>query len=190
MKMKILIVIAFGSLFFAQNVFADNSEPAAADASAFEETSATELNLTSNENLTGLTSELHQLKAEKKVVSSDSTTSTSQMFMGLLAVLGLIVLLAWAAKRMNLQGMSVGNDLKLQSILSLGPKEKVAVVEIDGKRMLLGVTPHNINMLCELDEQQQAAAAIDGNTPEPLSFAQQIKKALKQGNIGENSGTS
>ena len=112
------------------------------------------------------------------------------MFMGLLAVLGLIVLLAWAAKRMNLQGMSVGNDLKLQSILSLGPKEKVAVVEIDGKRMLLGVTPHNINMLCELDEKQQAAAAIDGNTPEPLSFAQQIKKALKQGNIGENSGTS
>ena len=64
--MKILIVIAFGSLFFTQNVFADNSEPAAADTSAFEETSATELNLTSNENLTVLTSELHQLKAEKK----------------------------------------------------------------------------------------------------------------------------
>jgi flagellar protein FliO/FliZ len=33
----------------------------------------------------------------------------------------------------------------------LGTRERIAVVEFEGRRLLVGVTPQQITMLCELD---------------------------------------
>lgn len=206
--MKKLIAISIGTLLFIQSGFswALTSESGASDVDqvvhgdATAEADGPENAVSKNvaaagvestvKNQSGLSSELYQLKAEKKLANAEPSNSGSQMLMGLLAVLGVIVLLAWAVKRMNLQGMNVGNDLKLQSILSLGTKEKVAVIEVEGKRLLLGITPQNINMLCELDENQDLDTGGESKNTQQVSFAQQIKKALKQGNMGEKSSAS
>lgn len=135
-----------------------------------------------------LSSELYKLKPESSEANPASPGNYQDMVIGLFAVLGLIVLLAWAAKRFNVSGVTVNQSLKLQSVLPLGPKEKIAIVNVEGKRILLGVTPSNISLLCELEENQLKTSPQDGG--EVFSFAQQIKKALKQGNTREDSQAS
>jgi flagellar protein FliO/FliZ len=57
----------------------------------------------------------------------------------LVFVLGLIFALAWLAKRMP--GVAAGSNraLRVVASLSLGPREKVVVVDVGGKQLLLGV---------------------------------------------------
>lgn len=141
----------------------------------------------------------YKLKSEGQGNGSNGTPDIGEVFIALMAILGLIVVLAWATKRLNLNGMSINNSLKLQSVLSLGSKEKVIVVEVEGKKLLLGVTPQSVNLICHLDNQtnaqdissEQSFEGLSANTSNEVgSFAQQIKKALTQGKIREDSKTS
>ena len=137
----------------------------------------------------GLADELSRLKPQKDAGGQSSGAGVVEMLVGLLAVLGVIVALAWLARRFNINGVSVTpSSLRLQSVLSLGTKEKVVIVNAEGRRFLLGVTPQQISVLSELDEV--AEAANGESLPDNLSFAQQIKKALTQGKLGEHSKTS
>jgi flagellar biosynthetic protein FliO len=74
----------------------------------------------------------------------------------LLFIIALIFASAWCIKRFNLRGMSQRGAIRIESALSLGQKEKIVMVNVEGKRLLLGVTTHNIsvleNMLNEQDE--------------------------------------
>jgi flagellar protein FliO/FliZ len=57
----------------------------------------------------------------------------------LLFVVGLILALAWLAKRMPGVAGSSNRALRVVASLSLGPREKVVVVDVGGKQLLLGV---------------------------------------------------
>ena len=74
--------------------------------------------------------------------------------------------------------------------MPVGAKEKIVVVCADDKRLLLGVTPHNVSLLCELDEVADLAHDRSHQVDEAASFAQQIKKLLKQGSLNEGSTAS
>lgn len=144
------------------------------------------------ENQAPKSTETYRLKEEVKADSSSSQSETSEVLMGLLAILGLIILLAWFAKRLNLNGMSMGQAIKVQSMMSLGTKEKLVVVEVEGEKLLLGVTPHNITVLKALDatDQTDPESVADNKSmfsSESNSFAQQIKKAIAQGKLSEKS---
>jgi len=69
----------------------------------------------------------------------------------LVFVLGLILALAWLAKRMpGLAGAS-NPSLKLVASLSLGPRERVVVVDLGGTQLLLGVGAGGTRALHTLD---------------------------------------
>ena len=57
----------------------------------------------------------------------------------LLFVVGLILALAWLAKRMPGVAGSSNRALRVVASLSLGPREKVVVVDVGGQQLLLGV---------------------------------------------------
>lgn len=135
-----------------------------------------------------LAKQLSQLKPHKESGGSDIGASYGEMVLGLSAVLLLIFGLAWVARRLNVTAMSASPaSLKLQSVLSLGNKEKVVIINAEGRRFLLGVTAQQISILSELDEVAESQA---GNTIANLSFAQQIKQALQQGKVSEHKKVS
>ena len=69
----------------------------------------------------------------------------------LVFVLGLILALAWLAKRMpGLAGAS-NPSLRLVASLSLGPRERVVVVDVGGTQLLLGVGAGGTRALHTLD---------------------------------------
>lgn len=93
--------------------------------------------------------------------------NASSMILSLLMVLAIIVVSAMLLKKLNFhQGHS--SELKIITSLHLSAKEKVVVIQVADKQLLLGVTNQQINLLQTLDEplnikplaNQQLAATI------------------------------
>ncbi len=71
------------------------------------------------------------------------------MLASLIVVVLIILVMAYFVKKLNPQ-IGGHQDFKVIRSLSLGAKERLLVVEIDGAQHLLGVTPQAINYLYEL----------------------------------------
>jgi flagellar protein FliO/FliZ len=69
----------------------------------------------------------------------------------LVFVVGLILALAWLAKRMPGVAGSSSRALRVVASLSLGPREKVVVVDVGGQQLLLGVGAGGTRTLHALD---------------------------------------
>lgn len=78
-------------------------------------------------------------------------------------VLALIPLVLWALKRLQ-GGLNPGTrGITLVGGLALGPRERVAVIEVEGRRFLVGVTAQSVSLIAELSAQSTAS----GNAPAP-----------------------
>jgi flagellar protein FliO/FliZ len=73
------------------------------------------------------------------------------VFGSLIIVLGLLFGLAWLYKKLAIK-LPGSNHVKIVSSVMLGPRERILVIEVQGKQRVLGVTAHQINMLFELDQ--------------------------------------
>ncbi|WP_199767963.1 flagellar biosynthetic protein FliO [Ketobacter alkanivorans] len=93
-------------------------------------------------------------RLKDEIESANNTKSggdLGEMVLGLMAVLAIIFALAWLSKRFNLNMPGSSSNMKLLSAMSVGQKEKIMLVEVEGETMLLGVTPHQINLLKAFD---------------------------------------
>lgn len=88
----------------------------------------------------------------------DTNTPGSMLFTvsgALVLVMLLIVALAWIARRCGFTATtSRGNNLlALKSTLSVGPRERVVVVEIENQWLVLGVSAAGIAMLATHEKE-------------------------------------
>jgi len=77
------------------------------------------------------------------------------MFLAVISVLGLAV---WWLRRRLQPGGSRGSGARVVPVAVLGTRERIALVEFEGRRLLVGITPQQITMLCELDRASFATA--------------------------------
>lgn len=71
----------------------------------------------------------------------------SQVMMNLVLVLSLALIALLAAKKWKHGGKIGGAHIKTLSILSLGTKEKILLLEVEGERLLVGVTASQMSTL-------------------------------------------
>jgi len=97
---------------------------------------------------------------------------------GLLLVLGLILGMAWLLKRMPgaAQGLRQSDQLRVVSMLSVGSKERVAVIQVGNEQLLVGVSPGGISRLYLLPEPLTVTPA-----PALPDFASMLAKRLRKG---------
>lgn len=101
------------------------------------------------ENISAAPSE-HPVLAPRPRVSEVSNWPV--VLLGLLGIIALILLVAWLLKRLgglNAMGM---RGMKVLAVLPLGAREKVALIDVNGQQLLLGVTSQNINLLHTFDQ--------------------------------------
>ena len=103
--------------------------------------------------------------------------ATGQMIIGLVAVLGLIFVLAWVAKRFNLAPGGATSHMKVVGSLSVGPKEKLLLVEVENQRLLLGVTATQVSLIREMGDAPDAEPQSD--------FSSRMQALLKSGSVHE-----
>ncbi|MBE8168535.1 MAG: flagellar biosynthetic protein FliO [Shewanella sp.] len=99
-------------------------------------------------------------------------SSMAGMMGGLLVVLGLIFVLAYVVRKFNLAPSSNG-ALKTIAVAALGQKEKVVLLEVEGKQYLLGVTTHSINLIDKIE---------DPITVKAETFASKLRQAKARKN--------
>ena len=90
--------------------------------------------------------------------------------------LGVIVLLLWggiwAMRRMR-PGIGLGNarDCTILRSLALGPRERLLVVQIGARHLVIGVGSASVSLICELAEPLPAVAGDD-------RFGEAVRKAM------------
>ncbi|THB64389.1 MAG: flagellar biosynthetic protein FliO [Gammaproteobacteria bacterium] len=122
-------------------------------------------------------------KAAKKigsnVPSSLGAQSLLQMILGLAFVVGLVLLLAWFSRRFGKKQLTGGLQMNILGSLNLGSREKIALVEVGDKQILIGITPAGISNLHTFDEP-----VIDTSKAEniaPNQFSQILGQVLQRG---------
>ncbi|MBO9515990.1 MAG: flagellar biosynthetic protein FliO [Variovorax sp.] len=120
----------------------------------------------------------HPVEAAAPVVGAGGLM---QAGFGMVAVLGLIFLCAWLARRFGLQRFGGGHVVKVVSSSNVGQRERVVVVEVGGTWLVLGVTPTQVNTLHTLPAQAvpQAPAAAPVAALKPIDlFAQKLRESI------------
>jgi flagellar protein FliO/FliZ len=80
---------------------------------------------------------------------------------GLFLVLGLIFALAWLFRRYGNISTLNRSDIKILGGVSLGTKEKAILLEVEGEKILVGVTPNQVTRLHVLSFQQDEVLKAD-----------------------------
>jgi len=110
------------------------------------------------------------------------TVSSGDMLhwaLGLLVVLGIFFLCVWAMRKLS--GITVNNTEKMRIVdgLSLGMREKVVLLQVGKKQLILGVTPGRIDALHVLEgddclnREEFPAMNMDSG------FAQKLMQVMK-----------
>jgi flagellar protein FliO/FliZ len=106
--------------------------------------------------------------------AGDLTRSLFAIFV----VFGLLALLAYLAKRGTFGGLGrQGRSLvKVEGAVPLGERRSLMVVSVEGRRLLLGLTPMQVSLVTELAPQPAA--------PDGTQFEQTLARNLSAGGPG------
>ena len=96
----------------------------------------------------------------------------------LFGIIAFILIAAWLAKRFGLAGKTAGTrGLKVSASTTLGPRERVVIVDVEDARLVLGITASNINVLHKLPP---APVTSDERAEAPADFQSVMKSLLKR----------
>jgi flagellar protein FliO/FliZ len=121
---------------------------------------------------------MEQVNPLKTSVDPLAFSNLIQLTLGMLAVLALIIGLAWLLKRSGRFQIAAGGGLKILGGLSMGTRERVVLLQVGETQLLVGVAPGSIKTLHVLDKPlvagNETVAAGSG-------FAQQLGAMLSGG---------
>ena len=115
-----------------------------------------------------------------------SGSHLTQTLLAMIAVIALIIALAWFARRfLHASGGKHGN-FNVIGALSLGPRERIVLVQVGDQQVLLGVTPGHIRNISTLatpiDLSAQTSTALPANTTPVQRFGVVLQQALGRRN--------
>lgn len=97
-------------------------------------------------------------RAAESPAAASAAGGLLQVFVGLVAVLGLIAATAWMAKRFGVARGGSSALLNVVASASVGTRERVVVVEIGESWLVVGVGPGNVNAIATLPKGEAPAA--------------------------------
>lgn len=89
-----------------------------------------------------------------------------QGFLAVALVLGLVGALAYVARRGTFGALTRRGPIVIETAAPLGERRQLVIVSVEGRRLLLGLTPASVAMLTELGPV--------ASTPAP-AFEQELK---------------
>jgi len=127
--------------------------------------------------LAGFTATSAAVAAPQRIQSSPlNAERLLEMVLGLGLVLALIVLAAWLMRRVLRMQPSVNGRMRILAALSLGTRERVVLLQVGGRQLLLGVAPGRIETLHLLEESLPVETEETGKS---VPFQGQMRAALR-----------
>ncbi|MEQ6886924.1 flagellar biosynthetic protein FliO [Salicola sp. Rm-C-2C1-2] len=112
----------------------------------------------------------------------DTMTTALTLGVGLIVVLAVIIFSGWIARRVQGLGGVNTQALKVVAVLSVGQKERVALVEVAEKQILIGITPQSVRTLHVFDEPVVTASQPAGSS----DFARKLQQVMGRGTTGDS----
>lgn len=98
-------------------------------------------------------------------------TETWRLWLPLVALLIVCLLLAWVAQRLQQSRPHKGGPLlNLRATLNLGPRQRIAIIDVAGQSLVVGITADAITTLYHFpadDQDTQLATAPPENSAIP-----------------------
>ncbi|MFY0747298.1 MULTISPECIES: flagellar biosynthetic protein FliO [unclassified Pseudomonas] len=98
----------------------------------------------------------------------------TQLVLGLLLVVGLIFVLAWLMRRVQSIGPGNAQVIEMIGSRSLGPRDRLVLVQVGEEQILLGITPGRITPLHVL----KTPVPTTQSQPATPEFAQRLMELL------------
>lgn len=105
----------------------------------------------------------------------DVTGSLVQVLLALAATVGLVLILAFAARRLSGGLTGGGQQIQILAVKPVGSRERLVLVEVAGEVTLLGVTQNGISALREVP-----AHAVEAAPAQP-KFADALARLMNRG---------
>ena len=103
-----------------------------------------------------------------------------QSFFAVLVVLALVAAMAWLLRRGAFKALRQGNRaMTVETAMPIGERRSLIIVAVEGRRLLLGLTPGQISMVTELGPVAPADTAQGSDDSRPMSFEQQLLAKAK-----------
>lgn len=113
----------------------------------------------------------------KKVVNSVSYDHVLNWSVGLIVVLGVFFACIWLMRKMGTLPSYSREKMKVIAGLSLGGREKLVLVQIGEKQMVLGVSPGRVNNLLVLEGEDCVSLESNEKITEG-EFAKNLKQMI------------
>jgi flagellar protein FliO/FliZ len=102
-----------------------------------------------------------------------------KLVFGLVVVLAMVFLFAWAMKKFSLVQSHGSGPIKLVSSIAVGQRERIALLQVGDEQVLIGLTPGRIEKLHEMKRCVQVADRE--NEAEDSSFRARLDQMMKKG---------
>jgi flagellar protein FliO/FliZ len=115
----------------------------------------------------------------------NDVATAARSLLAVLVVLGLIALCAWLVRRgaFGSLGRKGPSAMRIETALPLGERRSLMLVSVEGRRLLLGLTPQQVTMVTELTSAGEPASprphSGEGGTPAAASFADSLSRATE-----------
>jgi flagellar protein FliO/FliZ len=107
------------------------------------------------------------------------TADLTRMLLGLIAVIGVILLLRWGASRMALvPGTNRSGAVKVLSRSVVSPRQQVLVLQVGRRLVIVGDSAGQMHPLCEITDPDEVAAMIGGSRREATAVAERNPKSF------------
>jgi flagellar protein FliO/FliZ len=119
-------------------------------------------------------------------LASSGVANMGQVTLALLIVLGVLFAAAWGMRRFKVFTQKGQTALEVVQGISLGPKERAVLINVQGRKLLLGVAPGCVNLLLELpadatpDGSGEVVTTTDAVTPTDTNTPPDFKTLLKR----------
>ena len=97
-------------------------------------------------------------------------------FITLLLLAGVVLLVAWLVHK-NMTATVPNSSIRILSVQSLGPRERVVIARVVGRVYVLGHTQYQITLIAELSPEEVRGMS---QSPVPMDFASRLSEMLRK----------
>ena len=124
-----------------------------------------------------------QVESKLPQVDPVSASTLSKITLGLVFILLLIFVLAWAMKKMQLTPNANNRLINIVSAISVGHRDRIALIEVGDEQFVVGITPGHIETLHTLKNPVEIP---DGPDSMSGGFQDKFKQIMQQGQSHRN----
>ncbi len=111
-----------------------------------------------------------------------SSSTLGKITLGLAFILILIFLLAWVMKKMQLTPYSNNRLINIVSAISVGQRDRIALIQVGDEQFVVGLTPGKIEKLHTLKKPVEMPTPVESDSN---GFYDKFSQLMKQGQSGE-----